>query len=195
MFRPAKSRGEGTREEKEDGPRGLCTPIKFFLSARSSPVTLAILCTGTGTRKTATTSTDQAYALCPRSRLTEVGRELGGECDERRQEKERESADILTEDLPSFSDARRPKYLRVCSVRAVDLDPRRENISARGGKSRRGRINGGVCAHALPFSLSLSALLSSPVNSRASRGISWGHGPGDTSRKLACVFSPPWMWT
>lgn len=27
------------------------------------------------------------------------------------------------------------------------------------------------------------------MNSRASRGISWGHGPGDTSRKLACVCS------
>lgn len=195
MFRPAKSRGEGTREEKEDGPRGLCTPIKFFLSARSSPVTLAILCTGTGTRKTATTSTDQAYALCPRSRLTEVGRELGGECDERRQEKERESADILTEDLPSFSDARRPKYLRVCSVRAVDLDPRRENISARGGKSRRGRINGGVCAHALPFSLSLCT----PLLACEFTGIA-GNILGTRTRRHiekigVCVFSPPWMWT
>lgn len=193
MFRPAKSRGEGTREEKEDGPRGLCTPIKFFLSARSSPVTLAILCTGTGTRKTATTSTDQAYALCPRSRLTEVGRELGGECDERRQEKERESADILTEDLPSFSDARRPKYLRVCSVRAVDLDPRRENISARGGKRKNKRRS--LRARS-PF---LSLSLCTPLLACEFTGIA-GNILGTRTRRHiekigVCVFSPPWMWT
>lgn len=145
--------------------------------------------------------------MCPRSRLIEVGREVGGECDERRQEKERELADILTEarDFPSLSDARRPFPRIFVCVPSSSRSRSREGkyiargSATRGGKSRRGRINEEF-ARTLSLSLSLSLLFSSPLSPllAVSRQIHGHRGeyPGDTGRdtprKLACVF--PWMW-
>lgn len=109
--------------------------------------------------------------MCPRSRLIEVGREVGGECDERRQEKERELADILTEarDFPSLSDARRPFPRIFVCVPSSSRSRSREGkyiargSATRGGKSRRGRINEEF-ARTLSLSLSLSLLFSSPLS-------------------------------
>lgn len=161
MVRVVGERGE--RCEQEDGPRGLYTPIKFFLSTRPLPSPSPARKTRdivlTGTRKTAASS-DQAYVrLVSTFAVIEVGRELGGECDERRSRGRRARESPLEISLPSQTrdDPRFPRIFFVC-VPSSGSRSREGKYIARciedeGWEESRRKNKRGVCAHALSLSL------------------------------------------